>query len=49
MAPVGISEFKKIIKNRLLQIAFQFFFPAFLGHYLVAKNKQIAGGRPIFF
>ena len=37
---------KKIIKNRLLEIAFQFFVSAFLGRYPnFKKNKSPAGAR----
>ena len=39
MAPVGLSEFKKIIKNRVLERAFQFFVSAFLGCYSSCKKK----------
>ena len=31
MVPDGLSEFKKIIKNWVLERAFQFFVSAFLG------------------
>ena len=49
MAPVGLSEFKKIINNRVLERALQFFVPAFLGRYSSCKkiNKSPAGA-PIF-
>ena len=45
MAPVGLSEFKKIIKNRVLEMAFQFFVSAFLGRYSSCKkiNKSLVG------
>ena len=38
MAPVGLSEFKKIIKNLVLEMAFQFFVSAFLGRYSSCKK-----------
>ena len=42
-------QFYKIIKNRLLEIAFQFFSLHSYDTTLVTKNKQIACRCPIFF